>query len=197
MHFQNKYSFIWLKLFLKSCVGLKIRKNVKFLQFLFLPFLASPKEAVKQLCDSEFKCFGDLSQGSSMLENMRCLMSFATILLLIVAPTWKKSRNWSIAPLFTMFFANWIRNYHKYNGLQLFVLNVFETIHGLDSGNSSSKTNSKNYLNNIGEPENQRNLQTRNFWTVPKTLYSYNVRLNWAMKLKFLGNTYLVETIKW
>ena len=58
-----------------------------------------------------------------------------------------------------------------------FVLNVFENIFGVDSGNSSSKTNSKSYLN-LGVPENQRNLQTRNFQTFCKTLSSHKVRLN-------------------
>ena len=58
-----------------------------------------------------------------------------------------------------------------------FVLDVFETILGLDSSNSSSKINSKSCLN-VGDPENQRNLQTRNFWTIPKTLNSHKVRLN-------------------
>ena len=56
-------------------------------------------------------------------------------------------------------------------------LDVFETILGLDSSNSSSKINSKSCLN-VGDPENQRNLQTRNFWTIPKTLNSHKVRLN-------------------
>ena len=63
----------------KKLCRFKNQKKYKiFAIFVFLPFLASPREAVKQLCDSEFKCFGDLSQGSSMLENMRCPMSFAT-----------------------------------------------------------------------------------------------------------------------
>ena len=75
------------------------------------------------------------------------------------------------------------------------VRNVFETILGLDSGNSSSKTNSNSYLK-VGVPENQRNLQTRNFWTIYKTLNSHTVRLNLAMKLNFSGNTSLIEVIK-
>ena len=93
-------------------------------------------------------------------------------------------------------FANWICNYRKWNGLQLFVLNVFETILGLDSENSSSKTISKSYLN-VGAPENQRNLQTRNFRTLLETLNSHKVRLNWTMKQKFSGNTSLIETVTW
>ena len=88
---------------------------------------------------------------------------------------------------FSIFFLSRICNYQKWNGFQFFVLNVFETIHGLDSGNSSSKTNSKSYLN-VGVPEIQRNLQTGNFRVIPKTL-NHKVRLNWAMKLKFSGNT--------
>ena len=63
------------------------------------------------------------------------------------------------------------------NGPQQFVLNFLETILGLDLGNSSSKTISKSYLN-VGVRENQRNLQTRNFWTIPETLNSHKVRLN-------------------
>ena len=47
-----------------------------------------------------------------------------------------------------------ICKYQKQNGLQLFVLNVFETTLGIDSGNSSSKSNSKSYLKE-GVPENQ------------------------------------------
>ena len=35
------------------------------------------------------------------------------------------------------------------------------------------------------------------FWTISKTLNSDKVRLNWAMKLKFSGNTSLKETNKW
>ena len=61
--------------------------------------------------------------------------------------------------------------------LQLFVLNVFEMILDLDSGNSSSKTNSSSFLN-VGVPENKRSLQTRNFRTICKTLNSRKVRLN-------------------
>ena len=98
-------------------------------------------------------------------------------------------------PFHNFFFSNWILNYCKWNGLQLFVLIVFETILCLDSGNSFGKTNCKSYLK-VGVPENQRNLQNGNFWTIPKTLNSRKVRLDWAMKLKFSGNTSLIETNK-
>ena len=57
------------------------------------------------------------------------------------------------------------------------MLDVFETILGLDSGNNSSKTTSKSYLN-VEVPENQRNLQTKNFQTITKTLNSHKERLN-------------------
>ena len=57
------------------------------------------------------------------------------------------------------------------------MLDVFETILGLDSGNNSSKTTSKSYLN-VEVPENQRNLQTKNFRTITKTLNSHKERLN-------------------
>ena len=40
---------------------------------------------------------------------------------------------------------------------QLLVLNVFDTIPDVDSGNSSSKPNGKSYLN-VGVPEYQRML---------------------------------------
>ena len=58
-----------------------------------------------------------------------------------------------------------------------FVYNVFETILGLDSGNTYSKTNSKTYLK-VGFPKNHRNLQTGHFWTISKTLNSDKVRPN-------------------
>ena len=70
-------------------------------------------------------------------------------------------QNWPIASLFN-FFSNSLCNYYKQNGLQLFVLKVFERILGLDSGNSSSKINSKSYLN-VGVPENQRNFKLEIF----------------------------------
>ena len=77
------------------------------------------------------------------------------------APQLEKKKNAKLAncTTFSNFFANcnWISNYCKQNGLQLFVLNVFETIFGVDSGNSFSKTNSKSYLEGR-VPENQRNL---------------------------------------
>ena len=40
------------KLFLRSYVGLKIRKNVKFSQFLCFSNFIPTREAVKQPCDS-------------------------------------------------------------------------------------------------------------------------------------------------
>ena len=47
------YSLYGYKLILTSNVGLKIRVNAKFLQFLhFFPFLALPREAVKHLFNS-------------------------------------------------------------------------------------------------------------------------------------------------
>ena len=58
-----------------------------------------------------------------------------------------------------------------------FVLNVFETALGLDSGNSSSKTKCKSYLK-VGIPDNQINLQAGNFRTICKTLDNYKVRLD-------------------
>ena len=47
----------------------------------------------------------------------------------------------------------------------------------------------------VGVPKTQRNLQTRNFWTIPKTLNSHKVRLYSVMKLNFSGKS-LIETIK-
>ena len=75
---------------------------------------------------------------------------------------------------------------------KLFVLNVFENFLGLDSGNSSSKTNSKSYLK-VGVHKNWRNLQTGNFQTITKTFNSHKVRLNWAMKLEVSKNTSLIH----
>ena len=72
---------------------------------------------------------------------------------------------------------------------------IFESILGLDSGNSSSNTNSKSYLK-AGVAYNQRNLQTGNFWTIPENLNSHKVRLNLAMKLKFSENASLIQIIK-
>ena len=97
---------------------------------------------------------------------------------------------------FHKFFWNWILNYCQQNALLLFVIIAFETILGLDSGNTSSKSNSESYMN-IGVPENQRNLLTRNFLTIYKTFSSHKVRLNWAIKLKFSRSTCLIEAIKW
>ena len=112
---------------------------------------------------------------------------------LIDNSTWKKLQNWPTAPLSAIFFffANKICTYHNKIGLQFFALNFFEPILGLDSGNSFSKTNSKNYRN-VGVPENEKKLQTRNIRTI-----SHKVRLNWVMKLTISGNTSLIETIKW
>ena len=60
-----------------------------------------------------------------------------------------------------------------------FLLNVFETILGLDLENSSSKANCRTVTPvGLGVPENQRNLQTRNIRTTLETLNNHNVRLN-------------------
>ena len=97
---------------------------------------------------------------------------------------------------FHKFFWNWILNYCQQNALLLFVIIAFETILGLDSGNTSSKSNSESYMN-IGVPENQRNLLTRNFLTIYKSFSSHKVKLNWAIKLKLSRSTCLIEAIKW
>ena len=89
---------------------------------------------------------------------------------------------------------NVILSKQKWNSI--FCSNDFESIFGLDSGNSSSKTNSKGYLQ-VGVPENQINLQTRKFWTIPKTLNSHKKELNWEMKLNFSGITSVIEVIQW
>ena len=70
---------------------------------------------------------------------------------------------------------------------------VFGYILGLDERNNFGKTNNKDYMR-LEIPENERNLQDGNFRTIPKTLNSHKVRLNWSMKLKFSGNTSLIET---
>ena len=47
----------------------------------------------------------------------------------------------------------------------------------IDSGNGSSKTNNKSYLN-VGVPGNKKKLQTRNLQAISETLNSHKIRLN-------------------
>lgn len=66
------------KLFLTSYVGLKIRKkNAKYAKFAFILFLAALEKQYNSSGIAEFKCFGNLSQSSSMLEKIGYLLCCA------------------------------------------------------------------------------------------------------------------------